>query len=661
MSQRFSVTELAIAARCPRQMLFAREGYRIAFGDGGIGQTAHAILAGFIARGATHPLLERALATKVTKAVAGTAAAAPPSVDDSMLLPAVVEALYRELFDRASALAPAVAAHELVRLGRIVFDLSSLLGELLLRARRSGLSGAEAFARAFEASERPVELELDGVRVRGALDFLGRDLERQQAYVFDLKTGLADVAAEEQVRLYALALKRGGEQFSPALAYVSGDAIEVKVVTPLDDEGERALAQRAHRLAAMVEGREVPPPAPDLQTCVACPVQKPCWTRWGRTLRDAEPTSPTAAGAVADGAITAGAFSADALAKAALADEALKLEKSLRAHRVRLDKIDPGLAVVGPNVVRFKLALREGEAIARVERSARDVQRDLGWPVPPLVRNEGNHVAVDAPRRDREVLPWRAAALGELRGLEVPIGLTLNREFLKLDLATAPHLLVAGTSGSGKSVFLKGLVLALLRLPREECEVAIVDPKMVDFTSFPSPPLWRPVVTDAAAAVDFLQWLVDVEVPARKQKLVQAGVAQRTDLTTGSLPALVVVIDEFKELLDSIAERERKTQFITSVGRLLQGARAVGIHLVVATQRPSIDAVPGPLKTNLPVRIAFRLPASRDSMTVLDEAGAENLLGLGDLLLKRDGQVTRAQAYNVGPADVQAGVGEGRA
>jgi CRISPR/Cas system-associated exonuclease Cas4 (RecB family) len=602
-------------------MLFAREGYRVVEGDGGIGQTAHAVLAGFVTRGAAHPMVEEALARK--------------PLDEPMLLTAVVEGLYREFFDRASGVAPAVAAQDLVRLGRIVFDLSSLLGELLLRARRSGLIGAEAFARAFEASERRVELDLDGVEVRGALDLLCRDLERKQAYVFDLKTGLADVAAEEQVRLYALALKRAGEPFSPALAYVSGEKVEVKVVTPLDQDGERSLAARAREFAAMAEGKMTPPPAPDLETCRSCPVQKPCWTRWGRTLRDEETETSPLPGA------------------GEVAEEALKLEKSLRAHRVRLNRIDPALAVVGPNVVRYKLALREGEAIARVEKSARDVQRDMGWPVPPLVCNDGKHVALDAPRRDREVLPWRAASLGDLRGLEVPVGLSLNRELLKLDLATAPHLLVAGTTNSGKSVFLKGLILALLRLPPEECRIVIVDPKMVDFTSFRAPPLWRPVVTDPSDAVALLQSLVDVEMPSRTQKLIDAGVPQRTDLPPGSMPALVVVIDEFADLLASFTDRDLKTRFIDSVQRLLQRARAVGIHLVIATQRPSVDAVPGALKANLPVRIAFKLPSSHDSVTVLDESGAENLLGRGDLLLKREGSMTRAQAFNVAPQDLQ--------
>jgi S-DNA-T family DNA segregation ATPase FtsK/SpoIIIE len=154
--------------------------------------------------------------------------------------------------------------------------------------------------------------------------------------------------------------------------------------------------------------------------------------------------------------------------------------------------------------------------------------------------------------------------------------------------------------------------------------------------------------------------LVDVEMPARTEKLRKTGVPQRTDLPSGAMPALVVVIDEFADLLASFTERDLKTQFTTSVQRLLQRARAVGIHLVIATQRPSVDAVPGPLKANLPVRVAFKLPQSQDSVTVLDESGAENLLGRGDLLMKLEGQLTRAQAFNVTPEDLQEELANGR-
>ena len=149
---------------------------------------------------------------------------------------------------------------------------------------------------------------------------------------------------------------------------------------------------------------------------------------------------------------------------------------------------------------------------------------------------------------------------------------------------------------------------------------------------------------------------VDGLLPGRcTQRLVAAGVTNRSELPPGApaMPALVVVIDEFADLLAMFPDRAAKAEFTATVQRLLQRARAVGIHLVIATQRPSVDAVPGQLKANLPVRIAFKLPTATDSGTVLDEAGAENLLGRGDLLLKRDGQTFRAQAFHVTPEDVR--------
>ncbi|MFL5247060.1 MAG: FtsK/SpoIIIE domain-containing protein, partial [Myxococcales bacterium] len=610
---------------CERQMVLAREGYRIVEGDGGIGQAAHAVLAGFVSRGAGHPLLETALVKQ--------------PLDEASLLHAAVEALHRELFDRAATVARNVAASELVRLGRITFDLGSLAGELLVRARRAGRRGTDAFTGCFEDSERRVELTLDGgaVRVSGALDLRCRDLETGERYVFDLKTGVADCAAEEQVRLYALALACDGESGSPALACISGGELALRRVPPLDGAGRRALDERVHRLSAVVAREAIPGPAPDPETCRGCAVQKPCWSRWGRTLSESvEPPKDVPSGEIAQ--------------------DALKLEKSLRAHRIHLDRVDPALAVAGPNVTRYLVSLRDGEGIAKVERSARDLQRAMGWPVAPLVSNHGGYVAIDGPRREREIVPWKAASLEELHGLEVPVGLTLERELLKLDLASAPHLLVAGTTNSGKTVFLKGLLLSLLqRLSRDECEVAIIDPKMVDFPPFAALSLRRPVITDPQEAVAFLQDLVDGEMPRRTLRLVEAGVTSRTEIPPGAspMPAIVVVIDEFADLLAMFPDRSAKAEFVASVQRLLQRARAVGIHLVIATQRPSVEAVPGQLKANLPVRVAFKLPTAIDSSTVLDEPGAENLLGKGDLLLKRDGQTFRAQAFHVTADDIQ--------
>jgi hypothetical protein len=605
---KLSITEAAIASRCQRQFLLAREGLRVVSGGAAaIGRPAHEILAAFVARGRAHPLVAEALDRE--------------PLDEEAVVLAVTEALYRELYDRAQALAPTLAAEEFTRLGRAVMDCAVLLGELLVRARRSGLRGDAAFDAALVASERSVALQFEGLDLDGTLDLCCRDLQSGELYVFDLKTGAVDAASDQQARLYARALGA-----APALACISGDRFELRRVplAPLEEE--------LRALGALLDG-SAPPDAAAPEVCAACLVQQPCWSRWGRTLPE-----PAAAPA-----------------GSRLAADARRLEVALRAHRVHLSPVDPALAVEGPTLVRFRLALREGEGISRVERCARDLQRAMGWSVPPLVSNEGVHVALDAPRSDRELLAFRSLNLDSLRGLDVPVGVTLQRGLLAVDLAQAPHLLVAGTTNSGKTIFLKGLILSLLRrLPREECQVAIIDPKMLDFPPFDRLPLWRPVVTDAQDAVALLESLAEEELPRRTQLLAGAGATQRSELPPGTLPALVVVIDEFADLMVSLGGKARRDAFLTSVQRLLQRARAVGIHLVLATQRPSVDAIPGLLKANLPVRIAFKLPAATDSVTVLDEKGAENLLGQGDLLLKRDGALWRAQAYFVSPADVRA-------
>ena len=587
---RYSVTELAIAARCARQLTLMREGARIVQGDGGIGQAAHAVLDAFVRRGQL-----------------------PATSDDEGVVAGVVEALYRELYDRSAALAPQVTSDELVRLARVISQLGAFLGELIVRAKRKG----EPFERCLDASERRIALDVPGAIVEGKIDLLCRDFGTGAAYVIDLKTHKPDTAAEEQVRLYALGLRQTGEAFEPALLCASGDSIELRRVSPATVDG---VAERIRDLQAVA-----PRAAADAETCRTCSVQAQCWSRWGRTLEESPRSEP-------------------------VQDDALRLEKSLRAHRVLLEKVDPAIAIVGPNVVRYKIALRQGESIQRIRRSADDLQRSMGWTVPPLVSNDGTYVAIDAPRREREIVPWTAVPLEQLRGLEIPIGLTLSRELLKLDLAAAPHLLVAGTTNSGKSVFLKALALSLLR--SADCKVAIIDPKMLDFPPFNGFALVRPVITDAAEAVAYLDDLVEHELPRRTTVLQKAGATQRTELPAGEMPAIVVIIDEFADLCAMFAKPAERTQFIGSVQRLLQKSRAVGIHLVLATQRPDVSAIPGQLKANLPVRIAFKLPAAHDSVTVLDEGGAENLLGRGDLLLKRDGQVTRAQAFNVSPADV---------
>jgi DNA segregation ATPase FtsK/SpoIIIE-like protein len=278
----------------------------------------------------------------------------------------------------------------------------------------------------------------------------------------------------------------------------------------------------------------------------------------------------------------------------------------------------------------------------------------MSWSAPPLVGNDGLFVAIDAPRPDRETLPWTLAP--KLEGLVVPVGLTLERKLLALDLADAPHVLVAGSTGSGKTIFLQSLLIALLeRRAMSPSELVVIDPKLVDFAPFDRCALHQPVVTDSYEAVQLLAELSGSELPRRTERLKRLGINHRRLVPAGELPMLprVVVIDEFADLVQSLGDKKAREAFLESVQRLLQKARFAGIHLVISTQRPSVDALPGLLKVNLDVRIAFRLPDATNSRIVLDEPGAERLLGKGDLLLRRLGTTTRAQGFLVGGEEIE--------
>lgn len=631
-----SVTEVALASRCARQFVLSREGLRVHSGEGlGIGRAAHAVLEGFVRR-----------AGRGSSALAGLLDGT--AVDEAALGVAVWTELHAEFFGQAVALAPGVQAEALVELGRLSAALGHVFSALLARAFRAGLRGHEALERTFVDTERPLTLtsRSEAVVVRGRLDLLCRDHAFDRLYVWDLKTALTDEAAAEQVRLYALALRREGETARPVLAHVSAGQVRLTPVG-LDEDQEARIDARLEALREWVSGEAVPPAAPSPATCRGCLVRNSCWARWGRTLTEGEARRPAPA------VVPAGTE---------VEEEVRKLEGALRARRIPVARFEPSDAQVGPSVLRLRLVLRDGADMRRVERAARDIQRELGWASEPIVSNDGSFLAIDASRRQREQLAFERADLAPDDELRVPVGLGLTGEPVFLDLAQAPHLLVAGTTGSGKTNFLQGMVLALMAKDRRPL-VHVVDPKAVDFVAFDGVGLAGPVLTDAAAAHELLRQLVDEELPRRTAFLQEHRARNRAELPPAvPLPAIVVIIDEFADLVAVLPERGARQAFLGSLQRLLQRSRAVGIHLVVATQRPSVDVITGVLKANLPTRIAFRLPSLHDSNTILDEAGAERLLGKGDLLLRpSSGGRVRAQAYAVSAEDVAGGRARSRA
>jgi hypothetical protein len=313
------------------------------------------------------------------------------------------------------------------------------------------------------------------------------------------------------------------------------------------------------------------------------------------------------------------------------------------------------LAVSGPNVVRFRTRMLEGGTIAALEARGRDIQRELGATGPVYIGQEPPYVVVDVPRRERaiitfgEVLPALEAHTSQPGELPIVMGADAGGRLKISDLTEMPHLLVAGSTGSGKSVFLTAIGACLGFLPPSRIELVLIDIKGLDFAAFAQLPHLRTggVIEDPAEAVEILEHLMTEEVARRRQIFRASGARQILEhydrVPEADWPEqIVVMIDEYAQLVSasgrSRADLERLVQ------QYAQFARAFGIYLVLATQRPSIDVITGRIKANLPARCVFRVPSFNDSRTVIDTGGAEKLLGAGDMLFYRDGALERLQA-----------------
>lgn len=346
--------------------------------------------------------------------------------------------------------------------------------------------------------------------------------------------------------------------------------------------------------------------------------------------------------------------------------KARELERALRQRGVQVLPIDLALADVGPSIVRFKLRLRPTESLKKIQGVAEDLARDLALASTPIIANvlRTTFVGIDIPREQTrmvELLPL-LEGLGAPAPAELPIilGVTPDGILLSEDLSEFPHLLVAGATNSGKSVFLRSLLLSLItQYGPGQLELLIVDPKRTDFTFFNRLPYLRggKVLIDPKEARDALLELVRAEMP-RRQDLI-ANRSMKVKLFNQrypgeALPPIVALIDEYA-LLVSMMDRKERESFEQDLMILAAAARSVGIHLVLATQRPSADIVTSTLKANLDARIAFKVASSTNARVVLDEAGAENLLGRGDLLFRRpSGEIVRLQAPFMGEEAMQA-------
>jgi S-DNA-T family DNA segregation ATPase FtsK/SpoIIIE len=348
-------------------------------------------------------------------------------------------------------------------------------------------------------------------------------------------------------------------------------------------------------------------------------------------------------------------------AKAA-ALESLLEEFSINARVVAAD--------TGPVVTMFELELGAGVKVSQISTLANDMARALSAGAVRVVAPlPGKHtIGIEVPNNEKERVRIKdimqlAGKKSERMKLPLFLGKDSSGEGLVSDLTDMPHLLIAGTTGSGKSVCINSIISSMLLTKRpDEVKMILVDPKMVEMTAFNTVPhLMSPIVTETKRAVQILEWatvkmderyslLAEARVKniAGYNKLSAEEIVERFNPSTSDeeaqipkkLPYLVIIIDELADLMMTAAK-----EIEAYIVRLAQKSRAVGIHLVLATQRPQATVVTGLIKSNMPCRIGFRVAARMDSRIILDQNGAEALLGQGDMLFLKPGtsDLIRAQ------------------
>ena len=354
-------------------------------------------------------------------------------------------------------------------------------------------------------------------------------------------------------------------------------------------------------------------------------------------------------------------------------DNKCRIQETLKYFGIPIVDIQ---ATVGPTVTLYEIVQAQGVKISKVQGLEKDIAQSLraqGIRIIAPIPGRGP-IGIEVPNRDKQIVSMYSSICSEefqSAKMELPIviGRTIQNNNFTFDLAKLPHLLVAGATGQGESVGLNAIITSLLYTKHpSQLKFVMIDPKMVEFSVYNK--LERhflakmesedePIVTDPKKAVYVLNSLV--EEMGRRLELCKMATARniveynekftarRLNPNKGHrfLPYIVVIVDEFADLIMTAKEVE------VPVMRLAQKARAVGIHLIIATQRPDVKVITGGIKANFPARIAFRVMQMIDSRTIIDQPGANQLIGRGDMLFSKDGELTRIQCALVETKEVE--------
>lgn len=375
------------------------------------------------------------------------------------------------------------------------------------------------------------------------------------------------------------------------------------------------------------------------------------------------PTPPTEEGAFSLPPFTMLTSSVEkptqAITKEELTQVAYALQTTLEDFKINAKVVD---WVAGPTLTLFKIELPSGVRLSRVTSLQEDIALSLasvgGVRVIGAIPGT-NYVGIEVPNATRQTV-YLADVLKDAKPgpLQMAIGMNVEGESIVCDLATMPHLLIGGTTGSGKSVAINAMIMSILmRATPDEVRFIMIDPKRVEFSLYNDiPHLYTPVVTEPKEAASALAWacaemerrlkvfekvhvrnIKEYSAKVKKELAAREEAEENNDETfepnenlSSELPYIVIVIDELADLMMNVG---KEVEF--SISRIAQLARAAGIHLIIATQRPSAQVVTGLIKANITDRIAFNVATGIDSRVVLDTVGAENLIGNGDLLLSK--------------------------
>jgi hypothetical protein len=502
-------------------------------------------------------------------------------------------------------------------------ELCRWLAELLWQANERGakLDGTLITA------EQPLRWELrddgwtDDVVLTGVADAICRVPDKPDWCLIELKTGRTAPEADlAQACLYHQMLAASGIQANGALALVSFQPLKHEQLFTADQlaAAYRSLRALIGRMAGVLPGESnlTPPPLP--------PLRQAEYHGLGQ-----------------------------------------RLEKAFAEYNA---EIKTGTPVIGPSFLRFPVELGRRVTINAVQRYVQSVQARLELEAPPRVSLEGGRLAVDVQRPDREFvyfsqiraqLPPVDEMLGNARA---PIGVDLSGQLRLADFSQPDnaHLLAAGTPGSGKSEWLRAVVAGLvLSNTPQTLRLALADPKRNAFQQLENSPfLYSPIAYDEQSATALLERLVE-EMEARYKEMGKVKADKLDDyvkITGTRMPRVFFVCDEFADLM--MGERKKKLALEGMIRRLGQKARAAGIHLILATQQPSRQVTSGPIMAVITAKVALRMDAI-NSRILLSEAGAESLLGKGDLLYKCIGDPVRLQSPYLPPEELEQVFGGG--